>query len=166
MPTYRAKCWLGSSSGYQELEVKSNTPTGAKEQFERIYGAEEIVNLSEVFEHDQYSPSKSDSSIGCGGILGIATLFGILWVFFSFAPWILMSAGGAFGTWFSQKITGQEFSDYCDMDEPSTSQHLKATFVLALTLFMGGLGYYQGDKINKEFIESQSSVQIIVNELS
>ena len=48
MGQWTAKCWLGSSSGYQQLTVKSNTWTGAKEQLERIYGAEQIINLEEV----------------------------------------------------------------------------------------------------------------------
>jgi hypothetical protein len=74
MATWRAKCWLGSSSGYQELEVQSNTISGAKEQFERIYGAEQIINLREV----RSSSSSLSSSGDTGGylILG-AILFGI-----------------------------------------------------------------------------------------
>jgi hypothetical protein len=74
MATYRAKCWLGSSSGYQELEVQSNTFYGAKEQFERIYGAEQIINLREV----RSGSSSSSSSGDVGGYLVLgAILFGI-----------------------------------------------------------------------------------------
>jgi hypothetical protein len=76
MATYRAKCWLGSSSGYQELEVQSSTSYGAKEQFERIYGAEQIINLREV-----KSGGSSSSDLGdAGGYLMLAAvLFGI-WI--------------------------------------------------------------------------------------
>ena len=74
MATYRAKCWLGSASGYQELEVQSNTIHGAKEQFERIYGAEQIINLREV--RSGGSSSSSDGDVGGYLILG-AILFGI-----------------------------------------------------------------------------------------
>ena len=73
MATYRAKCWLGSSSGYQELEVQSNTSYGAKEQFERIYGAEQIINLRQVSSGDSTS---SSGDVGGYLILG-AILFGI-----------------------------------------------------------------------------------------
>ena len=74
MATWRAKCWLGSSSGYQELEVQSNTLNGAKEQFERIYGAEQIINLREV----RSGSSSSSSSGDVGGYLVLgAILFGI-----------------------------------------------------------------------------------------
>ena len=55
-----AKCWLGSSSGYQQLTVKSNTWTGAKEQLERIYGAEQIINLEEVRGSNNTNSSSSD----------------------------------------------------------------------------------------------------------
>ena len=75
MATYRAKCWLGSSSGYQELEVQSNTLYGAKEQFERIYGAEQIINLREV--RSGSSSSSSSGDVGGHLVLG-AILFGIL----------------------------------------------------------------------------------------
>lgn len=60
MATWRAKCWLGSANGYQELEVQSNTSHGAKEQLERIYGAEQVINLRKV--NDSSSSSSSDSS--------------------------------------------------------------------------------------------------------
>ena len=74
MATFRAKCWLGSSSGYQELEVQSNTLQGAKEQFERIYGAEQIINLRQV----RSGGSSSSDSTDLGGYLALgAFLFGI-----------------------------------------------------------------------------------------
>jgi uncharacterized membrane protein len=76
MATYRAKCWLGSSSGYQELEVQSNTITGAKEQLQRIYSAEQIINLREV--RSGGSSSGSDGDIGGYLVLG-TILFGI-WI--------------------------------------------------------------------------------------
>ena len=76
MATYRAKCWLGSASGYQELEVQSNTSYGAKEQFERIYGAEQIINLREV----RTGGGSSSDSGDVGGYLVLgAILFGV-WV--------------------------------------------------------------------------------------
>jgi hypothetical protein len=73
--TWRAKCWLGSSSGYQELEVQSNTLNGAKEQFERIYGAEQIINLREV--RSSGNSSSSDSGDVGGYLILGAILFGI-----------------------------------------------------------------------------------------
>jgi len=57
MATWRAKCWLGSASGYQELEVDSNTSYGAQEQFKRIYGAEQIINLRKVSSGSSVSSS-------------------------------------------------------------------------------------------------------------
>jgi formate-dependent nitrite reductase membrane component NrfD len=73
MATWRAKCWLGSSVGYQELEVQSNTLSGAKEQFERIYGAKQIIGLREV------RSNNSKSSLGDvdGTVTLIAVLIGI-----------------------------------------------------------------------------------------
>ena len=95
MATYRAKCWLGSSSGYQDLEVQSNTWNGAKEQLERIYGAEQIVNLHEVRGGNNASSGSSEGNalfIGIVLLLGAiitwwyyvipaAVVIGILWYF-------------------------------------------------------------------------------------
>ena len=89
MATYRAKCWLGSASGYQELEVQSNTLNGAKEQFERIYGAEQIINLREV--RSGGSSSSSDTDVGGYLILG-AILFGI-WLVVEYW-WIVVPIAG------------------------------------------------------------------------
>ena len=63
MGQWTAKCWLGSSSGYQQLTVKSNTWTGAKEQLERIYGAEQIINLEEVRGSNNTNSSSSSYDI-------------------------------------------------------------------------------------------------------
>lgn len=72
MATWRAKCWLGSANGYQDLEVHSNTYYGAKEQLQRIYGAEQVINLRQV----SSSSSSSTNNSGCGLLL-LAVVFGI-----------------------------------------------------------------------------------------
>ena len=74
MATWRANCWLGSSAGYQELEVQANTLNGAKQQLERVYGAEQISNLREV--RSGSSSSSSDTDVTGYLIIG-AGLFGI-----------------------------------------------------------------------------------------
>lgn len=73
MATWRAKCWLGSSNGYQELEVQSNTAHGAREQLERIYGAEQVINLRQV------SNSNSSSSSDASGLFPLALVLLVIW---------------------------------------------------------------------------------------
>jgi hypothetical protein len=63
MATWRAKCWLGSASGYQELEVQANTFQGAVEQFERIYGAEQIINARQVSDNGSEFSSTSFAQV-------------------------------------------------------------------------------------------------------
>ena len=48
MATWRAQCWLGSSGGYQDLEVQASTFQGAIQQFKRVYGAEQVISAHEV----------------------------------------------------------------------------------------------------------------------
>ena len=145
MATYRAKCWLGSASGYQELEVQSNTLYGAKEQFQRIYGAEQIINLREV-----RGESTSGSGIGdVGGTVGLIGLVALCWAFMSFTPWILMGLGGAFGTWVGEKVTGQSIEEYNERDDGLGNK--RAVAVVALALILGGIGFVKGDQIKKGF---------------
>ena len=85
MATYRAKCWLGSNSGYQELEVQANTITGANEQFKRIYGAEQIINCHEV---------RGDSSLSFGdgdfeGWMALVAILFVIWLYMEF-PWVMI----------------------------------------------------------------------------
>jgi hypothetical protein len=88
MGIWRAECWLGSESGYQELEVKANTWNGAKSQLERIYGAEQIINLHEV---SSASNSNDGTEISVGGALFVLLLLFIL------AAWKYMLIIGAIG---------------------------------------------------------------------
>lgn len=48
MATWKAECWLGSQAGRQTLQVEASTYSGAKEQLQRIYGADRISNLRQV----------------------------------------------------------------------------------------------------------------------
>jgi len=145
MATYRAKCWLGSASGYQELEVQSNTLYGAKEQFQRIYGAEQIINLREV----RGESNSSGSGLDFGGTVGLIGLVAAGWAFVSFTPWILMGLGGAFGLWVGEMVTGQSVEEYTSRDDDKG--HTKAAIVLALSLILGGIGFVKGDEIKKGF---------------
>jgi hypothetical protein len=75
MARWTAKCWLGSSAGYQDCEVDASTINGAKQQLERIYGAEQIINLREV-----RSESSSSTSVDGGGWVWILGIIFAIWV--------------------------------------------------------------------------------------
>jgi hypothetical protein len=86
MATWRAKCWLGSSSGYQDLEVQSNTAYGAKEQFQRIYGAEQIINLHEVRD------SSVGSAISSGGSIALVAFLFVVWLIIEYWYFVIPGA--------------------------------------------------------------------------
>ena len=157
MATWRAKCWLGSSSGYQELEVQSNTLNGAKEQFKRIYGAEQIINLREVRSRDSSSSGSGVDFSGAGGI-GLIGLLIVGWAFVSFTPWILMGLGGAAGAWIGEKVTGQSIEEYNEREDDLG--HSKVAIVLALSLLLGGIGFVKGDEIKKGFDAPDAPTQV------
>jgi hypothetical protein len=154
MATWRAKCWLGSSSGYQELEVQSSTPYGAKEQFQRIYGAEQIINLREV----RGDSNSSGSGLDFGGTVALIGLIAACWAFVSFTPWILMGLSGATGTWIGQKVTGQTIEEYNERDDGSGNK--RAAIVVALALILGGIGFVKGDELKKSFDAPDAAAQV------
>lgn len=69
MARWTAKCWLGSASGYQDIEVSANTMTGAKEQLINTYGAQQILNLREV--RNSSSSGSTELSSGSWMLLGV-----------------------------------------------------------------------------------------------
>ena len=131
MATWTAKCWLGSENGYQDLEVRSNTVTGAKKQFESIYGAEQVINIREV----RSGGTGGGSSTDTGTIISIASFAVLVWIFITFMPWIFMSLGGTLGAWIGKK-TG------------------KVSLAIILSILAGGYGFYQGNQWQQEWNES------------
>ena len=78
---------MGSQSGYVNLEVSASTWGGAKEQLERIYGAEQIINLREIS-----SRGGGGSSSDSGGLMGLAVVAGAIYLGVTFWP-ILLGLG-------------------------------------------------------------------------
>lgn len=73
---------MGSQSGYVDLEVSASTSNGAKEQMQRIYGAEQIINLREIHSRGGNSSSSSDS----GGIFALVVVMGAIYLLVNFWP--------------------------------------------------------------------------------
>jgi hypothetical protein len=79
---------MGSSSGYVDIEVNASSINGAKEQLERVYGAEQIVNLREI----RSSGSGFGSGMDMDGTVAFLLVVVGLIILVSFWPFIL---GGA-----------------------------------------------------------------------
>jgi len=144
---WTAKCWMGSASGYVDMEVSASTRNGAKEQLENIYGAQQIINLREV------SSSSSGGGVSSpGGGMALIGLLGAGALLLYFTPWVLMTVYGGAATWVAEKVTGQSVSEYSDFSDEDTSDshHTKAMITLAAALFFGGLGFIQGTAWNKD----------------
>ena len=145
-PRWTAKCWLGSKSGYVDIEVNANTVQGAKEQLQNIYGAQQVINLRRVREGGDSSPIPTSASIWIIGALGVSALF------LYFTPWVLMTIYGGLATWVSEQLTGQSLEEYSDTPESETTenQHKKAMITLGAAVLLGGVGFVQGTFINKD----------------
>lgn len=151
---WTAKCWMGSKSGYVDIEVSANTLGGAKEQLQNIYGAQQIINLREIRESG--GGGGIDFSGGSGG-MWLVGILGVGALFLYFTPWVLMTIYGAGGTWLSQKITGQTMAEYGEIpeEESTPEDHKKAGIVFASAIFMGMIGFIHGTvwnaELNKEY---------------
>lgn len=100
MARWRARCWLGSASGYQELEVSANTINGAHEQLQNIYGAEQIINLRQVSDSGGGGGGSGGIQLGSGGwaIIGILFLIGLIVAYwYIFIPIAVL---GGIGWWY------------------------------------------------------------------
>lgn len=150
---WTAKCWMGSKSGYVDIEVGASSWGGAKEQLQNVYGAEQIINLREIRGDGNGSSLSMPSGSGpwIVGLLGGGALF------LYFTPWVLMAVYGAAGTWVAQKITGQTVEEYTETDESETTdeQHKNAGIVFASALLLGMIGFIHGTvwnaDLNKEY---------------
>ena len=100
MATWTGECYLGSDSGFQTVEVQSNTHHGAKQQMKQIYGATQIRNVREVGDNDGGGfELGGNSSMWIGGIvifiliipylLPFITLGLIGWGVYKLIKWIM-----------------------------------------------------------------------------
>lgn len=146
---WTAKCWMGSKSGYVDMEVSASTLSGAKEQLQNIYGAQQIINLREVRGGGSGLSAPSGGGPLLLGILGAGALF------MYFTPWVLMTLYGAVGTWASQKITGITMSEFGDIENPNDEEIKKGVIILLSTIILGGAGFIHGSlwnaDLNKEY---------------
>jgi hypothetical protein len=77
---WTAKCWMGSSSGYVDIEVNAATINGAKEQLQNVYGTEQIINLSEIGSGgSSFNPGDTDAKIWLIAVVGVLYLLATYW---------------------------------------------------------------------------------------
>lgn len=151
---WTAKCWLGSKSGYVDIEVSASTLGGAKEQLQNVYGAEQIINLREI--RGDGGGGGLNFSGGSGGTWLVGLLGGGALLLY-FTPWILMLAYGAGATWLAQKVTDQTMAEYTEIPDEETTpeEHKKAGIVVASAVLFGLIGFIHGTAwnadLNKEY---------------
>ena len=154
MAHWKADVFVNSSVGKITAEVESATSYGAKEQIYAKYGnVGQITNLRQV---SNRSSSSSSSGDGDGnGAVALIGIFIVFWILYAFTPWILMGLGGAVGTWIGEKCTGMSIVEYGEGNEDTG--HKKAAVILALALFLGGVGFVKGAQWKAEFDTPESS---------
>lgn len=162
MPIFRADVFVNSNVGKITTEVEAATYNGAKEQIYAKHGnVGQITNLRQVSNRSSNSSSSSD---GDGtGTVALIGIFIVFWVLYAFTPWILMGLGGSVGTWIGEKCTGMSIVEYGEGNEDTG--HKKAAVILALALFLGGVGFVKGAQWKAEFDTPESSTPAQVNKV-
>lgn len=117
-------------------------------QEERLRNNGKTAYIPEQPRKINYSSSSDDADFsGTGGLI---VLLGLLWLAFSFLPWVLMFIGGASATWLGQVLTNQTVEEYTDIEDPTDNETIRFLIVLVLSLTVGGWGFIQGTLWQRE----------------
>lgn len=150
MKRYRAEIKVTNVGSYFPVEIDSDASYTAKEAIQHIYNPITIRNFRQISSSSSSSSGGEYSLSGLGGMIGLAFLF---WIFVTYTPIITMFLGGSIGAWVSEKITGQSVSEYTERNDDSG--HGKFLIVFAVSLVLGGYGYFKGIDIQK-YLNSSS----------
>ena len=145
MGKHKFQIWKNSLSGPYEIEVEANNMFDG----EKIAMSRENCQQNEIMYRGPVSSSSSSSgslsslpNISGGGLI---FLFGIF-LFFSYAEWILMFIGGLAGTWISKKVI-------------KTSDE-SIFLIILIAILSGGIGFVGGNSIKESLNEESSSSQV------
>ena len=81
MATWNAKCYLGTKGGYQNLQVEAASVNGARQQFERVYGSQQTINIRRV------GGDSNSGGFDMGAIEGISSLLFWIGAFLVYMYW-------------------------------------------------------------------------------
>ena len=149
MATFQADIKTTPTGSVYTVTVEAGASYVAKQEIERLYRPIFIQNLRQVSSSNSPSYSPEASWIGIG-------LVGSLFLFAMFTPWVLMTIGGAIGTFFGEIVTQQSLEEYTQREDDHG--HKRAAFVVALALIFGGIGFTQGQSLHHEF-NKESEIQ-------
>jgi hypothetical protein len=150
MARYKADVWLGSNSGIQTVEVNSSSFSGVIEQICNIYNvsSNQIRNVREVGSNRNQGVASDDSAGAFGGLVLIG-LGVFVWLFISYAPYLLMGTFGWGSAWGLTKLAGLTTDELLE----KKNRRLYHSIVI-VSLFCGGLGMVWGDRIHQHYSEN------------
>ena len=140
--------------GCYEAETTASDYFQAEKNFSMQHDGK-VTDVREVRESSS-SSGGSGSSMDTETAVGAVAVLGGLLAFFMFMPWVLMGAGGAAGAWLGEKLTGFNVME-TELDTNNDEHKKKFSIILALTLFLGGIGFTTGHN----FTNSSNSVDSV-----
>lgn len=149
MATYKAEIKTVPTGGQFTVTTESGSIGTAREQIEKLYDPIYIYNLREC------RGDNSGSSVGdISGSVGLIGIIAAGWLFFTFAPWVLMIIGGGAGTWIGEKVTGKSIDEITEKDNTRAG-----AILLSLMLIGGGVGFIKGQEF-QTYMNSSDSVEV------
>lgn len=145
MATWQAEVKVKNPGDFFKVTVDANSYGSAKDIINHIYSPYSMRNLRQVSSSSSSSSSSDSDDVGAEGIFYLIVFAVLIWIFATFTPVLMMGFGGAFGTWVSQKITGQTLMEYGEREDDSG--HGRFLIVLAVTMILGGYGFVKGVEI-------------------
>lgn len=158
MARWRAKVFVNSMVGEIPVEVDASSYNGAKQLITQIYNPQTIYNLNRIGESGSSNSSSDDGESSAAGAGALIVLFFLLWLFAQFTPFILMSIGGVLGGKAVQLCIGKSIDEICDAHDSRA-----ASSIVIAALVLGGIGFYCGDKIKKDYFTEQPKPSQIKN---
>jgi hypothetical protein len=160
MARWKATCFMNSSVGIQTVEVESNTVYGARQMVQQIYDPEQINSIHQVSDSNS-----SDFDIPLEGTASILIFVFFIWLFTVATPIVMMIMGGVLGTKFAELVSGDTLENALE-DSLRTRSNSIVTFILFVTLFSGGTGFYFGNQIKQNYFSGANQpAQIKSNDI-
>ena len=117
-----------------------------------------LVRVTRSYNENNSESGSSFDFGDIGGTFGWIVLLGGLWALATLTPWVLMSLGGAAGTWLGQKITNKDIDEI--VEESGSDNDKAAIIMLVLMLLGGGFGFVQGHNLQQEWNSNTTTEEV------
>lgn len=152
---------MNPSVGIQTVEVDSSTIYGARQMVQQIYDPQQINKIERVSDWGN-SSSDPDSEISTEGLGAIIVFAFLVWLFAVATPFVTMFLFGGIATKISEVIAGDSLEIALE-ESIRTKKNDVVLFILITAIISGGIGFFTGDQIKKNYFSNSTQSFTIRN---